>query len=234
MKRQSLFLTLAAGMLVWGFGTLETRAGNVPLPTTLDQLLIPGNFTTVAASNETDTFSNFAYSTSPVGSPPTAANITVHPFSAGLEAGLSFSGAFFAAAGTTVDYSFFFTATAPVGSVINDATLSGVFSTFDGTGVGSIGETVLNAANGVALGTMEISSSGATSQSINFAGVNSVIIEKDLILVGGSRGTAISIFNDGVSSSGAIPEPHSLALLAIGMGSIFTVRRFFKKRTAVA
>jgi len=233
MKRRSLFLTLAAVVLVWGFGTLEARAGNVPLPTTFDQLLIPGNFTTVAAPNETDTFSNFTYGTSPVGSPPTAANITVRAFNAGPEAGLTFSGGFNALAGTTVDYSISFVATAPAGSFIDDATLSGVFSTFNGTGMGSIGETVLNAATGAALGKLEISSSGAVSDTINFAGVNSVIIQKDLILVGGSNGASLSIFNDGVSSS-AIPEPQSLVMLAIGMGGFFTLHRFFKKRTAVA
>ena len=34
MKRRSVFLALAAGFLVWGFGALDARAGSyVPLPT---------------------------------------------------------------------------------------------------------------------------------------------------------------------------------------------------------
>jgi hypothetical protein len=59
------------------------------------------------------------------------------------------------------------------------------------------------------------------------------MVEKDLILVGGSNGASISIFNQGFSSTGSIPEPTSLALLGIGMTGFFAFRRFFK-RTSVA
>jgi len=232
MKKRSLFSAIAMAVLIGGFGALEARAGFVPLPTTLDQLLPAGSFTTVAAPNEIDTFSNFSYSSSPVNSPPLASDVSVKAFNAGLEAGLTFSGAFNAVAGSTVDYSFGFTVTAPKGGLINDATLSGVFSTFNGTGTGSIGETILNAANGQAIGTLEVSSNGPTSDTINFAGVNSIIVQKDMILVGGSNGASLSIFNQGFSSS-SVPEPASLALLGIGMTGFLAFRRFFKK-TAVA
>jgi hypothetical protein len=234
MKRRFLFQALAAGLVVLGFSALEARAGYVPLPTTLDLLLPAGSFTTVAAPTETDTFSNFSYSTSPVGSPPTAADITVKAFNAGPEAGLTFSGAFNALAGTTVDYSFGYTVTAPAGHFLTDATLSGVFSTFAGTGTGSIGETLINAATGAVVGTMEITSGPpiVASDTINFAGVSSIIVEKDLILNGGSNGASLSIFNQGFSSSG-VPEPASFALLGIGMAGFLAFRRFFKK-TSVA
>jgi PEP-CTERM motif-containing protein len=234
MKRRSLFLAIAMAVLVGGFGALEARAGFVPLPTTLDKLLPAGSFTTVAAPNETDTFSSFSYSSSPVGSAPAAADVTVKAFNAGLEAGLTFSGAFFAAAGTVVDYSIGYTVTAPVGHFLTDATLSGVFSTFSGTGSGSIGETLLNAANGQVVGTLEVSKPGVASDTILLPpGISSIIVQKDLILVGGSNGASISIFNQGYSSSGTVPEPASFALLGIGMTGFLFVRRFFKK-TSVA
>src|SRR5437868_5027635 len=142
MKR-SFVLTVAAAVLVLGVSALEARAGQVVLPAPLSDLLPAGRFALVSAPNETETFSDFAFSASPVGSPPAAADITVREFHAGLEAGLSFSGALFAAAGTVVDYSIFFTVTAPRGFVIDDATLSGVFSNFGGTGSGTVGETLL-------------------------------------------------------------------------------------------
>ena len=196
MTRRFLSFTLAAGLLALSLGSVDARAGQIPLPTTLDQLLPAGNFAVVGP--EPDTFSNFTYSTSPVGSPPAAAGITVNEFHAGIENGLTFSGAFFAAPGTTVDYAISYVVTAPPGFLITDATLSGVFSTFGGTGAVSIGETLLNAANGSTVGTMEISSPpGSTSDTINFAGVTSIIVEKDMILFGGSIGASVSIINQG-------------------------------------
>lgn len=233
MRKRSLFLALAAGALIWGFGALDARAAGtlVPLPTTLDTLLPTGNYTTVVGATETETFSAFGYSTSPVGSAPAAGDITIHPFVAGPETGLTFNGNFFAAAGTTVDYSIFYTVTAPAGKLINDAVSSGVFSTFSGTGSGSIGETLINPATGLAVASLEISKPGSVSDSATFPGLNSILVEKDLILVGGSNGASISIFSQGFSSG--VPEPASLALLGIGMTGFFAFRRFFKK-TSVA
>jgi hypothetical protein len=238
MQKRSLFLALAAGVVIWGFGALDARAAGVlvPLPSQLNQFVDAtgssnGNFTTVAAPNETETFSGFTYSTSPVGSPPAAADITLREFHAGNEAGLTWSGAFNAAAGTTVDYSISYVVTAPKGFLINDAVSSGVFSTFNGTGTGSIGETIIDPTTGLAVATLEISKPGQTSDSATFPGLNSILVQKDLILVGGSNGASISIFNQGFSSG--VPEPASLALLGIGMTGFFAFRRFFK-RTAVA
>jgi hypothetical protein len=234
MKKRSLFLTLAMGVLVGGFGALEARAGQVTLPTTLDQLLPAGSF--AVAGTEPDTFSNFTFSSSAI--PPStpvidASAITVKEFLAGTESGITFSGALFAPAGTIVDYAISYLVTAPKGFLINDALLSGVFSTFGGTGSASVGESLFNAANGALVGTLEIASPpGSVADSIKFAGVSSILVQKDIILVGGSNGASISFVNQGYSS--AVPEPASLSLMGIGMAGFFAYRRLFKRRTTVA
>jgi len=227
MKRL-LYLTLAAGIIVWGFGALEARAGQIPLPTTLDQLLPAGNF--VVTGLEPDTFSNFSFSSSAI--PPstpvlTAAGITVDKFGpTGNESGLQFSGAMIAPAGAIVDYSIGYTVTAPAGLKISDALVVGTFSTFGGTGTASVGETLLFP-DKTSL-QLEASKPGSPSQEIFFPGVSSIIVTKDIILTGGSNGASVSIIGQGFSST-TIPEPASMALLGIGISGLFALRRFFKR-----
>jgi hypothetical protein len=233
--RKRLFLTfLAVGMLVWGFGVLEVRAGQIPLPTTLDQLLPTGNYAVVGP--EPNTFSNFTFSATPI--PPTTpvvdpSDLTVSEFHAGIENGITFSGALFAPAGTIVDYKISYAVTAPKGFSIFDATLSGVFSTFGGDGSVSVGEALLDATTGALVGGLQISSPpGSVSDTITFPGVTSILVEKDILLFGGSNGASLSIINQGFSS--AVPEPASMVLLAIGMSGFFAFRRISKKRPTFA
>lgn len=236
MTRRLLFFGLVAGVLALTMGGMDARAGQITLPATLDNFVGPnsGNFAVVGP--EPDTFSSFTFSASAI--PPTTPvltpdQITVKEFHAGIENGITFSGAFFAPAGTIVDYALSYVVTAPKGFLINDATLSGVFSTFGGTGTVSVGETLLNNANGAAIGTLEIASPpGSASDTITFAGVNSILVQKDIILNGGSGGASISFVNQGFSSN-AVPEPTSMALLGIGLSGLLTLRRFLR-RNAVA
>lgn len=225
MLRSKMFLffvVLVAGSPLCQAGQL------IKLPTTLDQLIIPGNYT--VTGTEPDTFSNFSYSMSPVNTAPTAADVTVSAFSAGKENGITFSGAFFAPANTTVDYTITYQVTAPKGDLLTDATLSGTGTVFGGTGVTGVSETILNAANGAALGSMNIVvPGGPLSDTISFAGVQSILVEKDMVLVGGSLGASISVINQGFSSS-SVPEPASVALLSIGMTGLLVFRRLLRKR----
>jgi len=235
MKNRFLFLALAAG-LVLGFVAQDARAGLVPLPSTLDQFVgaNSANFTTVAAPNETETFSNFTFSSSviPIGTPALdAAAINMTEFHAGLEAGIEFSGAFFAPAGTIVDYKISYLVTAPAGFLINDAILGVTYNSFGGTGSVSIGESFFDPNTGLGIGSLGVSNPpGTISDSTTFTGLQSILVKKDILLVGGSLGAGVSIIDQGFSST---PEPSSWALLGIGMTGFLAFRRFFKK-TAVA
>jgi hypothetical protein len=231
MKRSFVFRAIALALLVGGLGALDARAGLVPLPTTLDQLLIPGNFT--VTGREPDTYSNFSYSTTPIGSPPTAANIGVSAFTVGPDDGISFKGAFQAGAGSVVDYQIDYVVTAPKGFAITDAYLSATFNIPPGsTGTVSIGESLFNNANGALVGTLQVDQNTITD-SINFAGVSSILVQKDILINGGSGGAGVSFVNQGFSSVGVTthttPEPASWALLGIGMTGFLAFRRFFKK-----
>ena len=103
---------------------------------------------------------------------------------------------------------------------------------FGGTGQISVGETLRNATTGAFITSLEASIPGQMGSTGIFDGVQSILVTKDIILVGGSKGATVSIVDQGFSST-AVPEPTSMALLGIGMASFFTYRRLFKRHSAV-
>jgi hypothetical protein len=115
--------------------------------------------------------------------------------------------------------------------------LSATFNLPTGTtGTVSIGESIFNAANGALLGTLEVDGNSVVD-TIQFGDVQSILVQKDILINGGSLGAGVSFVNQGFSSigqhNGGTPEPASWALLGIGMTGFLAFRRYFKK-TSVA
>src|SRR4051794_2732808 len=189
--KMRLHSLVAAGLLALSLCCLDARAGQIPLPTTLDKLLPAGSFAVVGP--EPDTYSNFTFSSSaiPPGTPVlTAGQINVSEFHLGIENGLEFSGAMFAPANTIVDYKISYVVTAPVGSQIFDAFLGVTYNIPIGsTGQVSISESFFNNVTGAPIGSLTASSPpGTIGDTLNFAGVSSILVKKDIFFLGGSLG----------------------------------------------
>jgi hypothetical protein len=238
MSKRTLFVWVAAGVLVWGCCGLEARAAQVILPAQLNAFLPtdPNTFALVpilSLPGNNLRFDTFEYTTSPVNSPPAAADVTVSEFHAGVEDGIKFTGAFQAAAPSgMVDYTIAYVVHGPAGLPIIDASLSAVMGIFGGTGTVDIAETLINKDTGAVVGHLEVFLTPTTSKfsdTMKFtAGVTNLLVEKDVILNGGSAGATVSVINQGYS----VPEPASIALLGIGISGLFALRRFFKRPPA--
>jgi hypothetical protein len=88
---------------------------------------------------------------------------------------------------------------------------------FGGTGSVSIAE--LLTFPGGSSQTLDVSLGGSASASLTFAGVPSILVEKDMFLGGGSLGANVTFVNQGFSSSSnVVPEPASVTLALIGAG----------------
>jgi hypothetical protein len=220
---------LATALVLCSVG--GARAAQINLPSALPPLEVPGNFAILGNLR----FSNFTYVTAPLGSPPPDSAVTVSNFtSVPGEPGITFSGAFAAAATQTVDYKLSFMVTTTDGTQLTDAYLAlGGFVNFGGTGSVSIGETITNLSGTVISKVpFQISTPNQTSDTTSLLPpASTILVTKDILITGGSNGAAFSFVNQGFSSA-AVPEPASLVLVGIGVGGLFSIRRFLRRAGA--
>ncbi|MDG3004549.1 PEP-CTERM sorting domain-containing protein [Paludisphaera mucosa] len=230
MTRRFVF-GLAAGLLALGLGSFETRAGLIPLPSSLATLEVAGNFADVANLR----FSDFTYSVSPIATPPAAGGVTVNAFtSVPGEPGISFNGAFFAAANTIVDYAITYIVTTTDGSLISDAYLSlSGFANFGGDGRVAIGETIYDTVgNVISEVPFSVFTPGMTvDTTLLLPPQRTIVVHKDITVFGGSEGAVFSFANQGFSTT-SVPEPGSMALLGIGLIGLLAARRRLRPASA--
>ena len=140
---------------------------------------------------------------------------------------------FFAAAGTTVDYAIYLHGDSPPGFQITDATLAGASAPLAGRVRCRSAKRFSTPPPAHRSGRLEISSpAGSTSDTINFAGVNSILVEKDMILSRRQQRCQRLVHQPRVLFD-CDPRASLDGSLGIGLSGLFTLRRFFK-RTSVA
>jgi hypothetical protein len=169
------------------------------------------------------TFSNFEF----MGSSGVTANqVLVSIVNSGGKVGLEFSGPFSVSAGSAIDVLLSY--------VMNSANLTGAdlsISNFSASGnanaqvaeslcIGGIPDSSGNCTGSGGTQSMNVFVNGNTASptdSVSFAGVTTVAVNKNIILQGGAAGSGSSATIGAVDNTTAVPEPTSLWILGSGL-----------------
>jgi hypothetical protein len=205
--------------------------------TTLNNYLGSGFSCTV--NDQTYSSFNYTSESTPAGFAPPASGVTVTPITTPENPGLQFTAGWYASTSSGVlsmDSTFEWTATST--SPITDLSLSIAGVGFSGTGSINLDETaclgaILPSCSGGTIVTLSVFDNSSGSQlfdQVNFAGVNEVSVEKDLLITAGTNGSAeVSVITDQFSEgSSTVPEPGTLGMMGAGIVAIagFARRKF--------
>ena len=199
-----------------GTNTYDNYVGPPPITCTI---LVP-------APGNTRTLSNFSYSSAGTDLMP-ANQITVSSVASPASAGLLFNAPWTTSAGKTQQSLIGFTTTLSSGSsLFNGLTLLMFGAGYFGTGSVSVsesyclGDTFSDGCAHGTTGTLSTFLNGKGSKlidTVSFAGVHVVDVEKDIQLTGGDRGFAVLSGVENQILETPVPEPGSLATLASGL-----------------
>ena len=186
------------------------------------------------------TFSNFQYtfSSNPPGFGVPPGSVTVTPILTPGDPGFQFSTGWHASTISgvqTQDSLFQFTVNVNQGgNPITDVSLSIGGAGFSGTGSVIVDETVclgatFPACSGGTVDYLEVfrdASGSKTFDSISFAGVSEVDVQKDVLIDAGTNGSAsLSLVTNQFSEGGPVPEPGSILLFGSGALALAGVLR---------
>jgi hypothetical protein len=231
---------VAFALLVVLASTATAFAGLCPTAT-LDNYLGSG----FSCGIDDKTFSDWGYSSSsnPGGFAIPASGVDVTPITTPGNPGFQFSAPWAASNNSGIlmqDSLIGYTVNVNQGgALINDLTLAIVGYGALGTGQVTVDETyclgaMLPTCSGGTEGTLRVywtSSGGVTSETVNFAGVSEVSVEKDILLTAGTNGQAevSGVYNQFSEGAGTTPEPSTLSMLGLGViGMAGFVRRKLK------
>jgi len=170
------------------------------------------------------TFSNFAYSPAETGGAavPDASGVAVTPQTTGGEVGFQFNAAWLVGPNQNEDSAITYTATCTSGTdCITDLYLQMVGGAL-APGAASVTET---ASNGASLFTFSQGPINILSDTAMFSPVDSLNVQKDIAVSGGTDGAAhMSIVYNLFSTTSSVPEP-ALAAFCAGMLFLIPVAR---------
>jgi len=205
--------------------------------TTYDQYLGSGFSCTIADQ----TYSNFGYTgtSNPPGFAIPAGSIGVTPLqNNGQGPGIQFSAGWLASTASGVlEQDSLFQWTVNSTTPITDLTLAIGGASFTGTGEVIVGEQAClggtfsggscSSGNVVSLTVFDSSAGSQLQDSVSFAGVTEIGIDKDLTVAAGTNGQAtVSVLSDNFSEgSPTVPEPGTLSMLGLGGVALFGFAR---------